>query len=240
MHVDGPKYFFLSYLVLITTSLAISSIFRLLGSLFQNPSGANAVGGFLLLMLVINSGYIIVRTALPPWTICFYWISPFAYSIRALAINEFTSPRWQHQAGTQPGSKLGDESLEAFAFYTERCLLATSCAGHVSSRVDSGCPALFVVLRAGGLCVCGENQVCPVASCSTAGSVLFHLSGPDSRSFIPRMIWRSHLSSITLRHPNCPGFSLPSAPLVTQRCDFLEFVLSRCACRLSALACRPF
>jgi hypothetical protein len=87
---------------------------------------ANAVSGFMLLMLIINSGFIIARGSLPPWTIYFYWVSPFAYSIRALVINEFTSPRWQSLPSVQPGKSLGDVSLGLLDFYTDRCSLSRS------------------------------------------------------------------------------------------------------------------
>ena len=42
-----------------------------------------------------------------------YWLSPFAYSLRAVAINEMTSPAW---------GEAGIQALESFGFQTERCL----------------------------------------------------------------------------------------------------------------------
>ena len=42
-----------------------------------------------------------------------YWLSPFAYSLRAVAINEMTSPAW---------GPVGIQALESFGFQTERCL----------------------------------------------------------------------------------------------------------------------
>lgn len=125
---DGARYFFIAYLILGTASLALTSVFRLVGCLFQNAAAANAVAGFMLLMLIVNSGFIIVRSALPPWIVYFYWISPFAYSIRALVVNEFTSPRWQDLPSAQPGVSLGDASLELLDFYTERCAPARRTA----------------------------------------------------------------------------------------------------------------
>lgn len=57
---------------------------------------ANALGGLTLLMLVVNSGFTIVKDTIPPGWIWAYWISPFAHSVRMLAVNEFKSPRWQY------------------------------------------------------------------------------------------------------------------------------------------------
>lgn len=92
----------------------------MVGAFFSSPAIANATAGFLLLMLVVNSGFVIVRTAIEPWVIWFYYLSPFAYSIRALAINEMTSPRWSAQAPLS-GASIGETALEAFDFFTEEC-----------------------------------------------------------------------------------------------------------------------
>lgn len=117
---DGAGYFFAAYLVLISSSLALTAIFRLLGSLFHNAAIANAASGFVLLMLIVNSGFIIVHDALPPWTVYFYWVSPFAYGIRALVVNEFTSPRWSNPSPNDPDVTQGEAALGLLDFYTER------------------------------------------------------------------------------------------------------------------------
>lgn len=92
----------------------------MVGAFFASPAIANAAAGFLLLMLVVNSGFVIVRTAIEPWVIWFYYLSPFAYSIRALAINEMTSPRWAAPAPFS-GRSIGETALETFDFFTEEC-----------------------------------------------------------------------------------------------------------------------
>ena len=63
-----------------------------------------------------------MHNAIPLWTVYFYWISPFAYGIRALIINEFTSPRWQDLKSPVPGVSLGNASLGQLDFYTDRCV----------------------------------------------------------------------------------------------------------------------
>lgn len=76
-------------------------------------------GALSMLVLIITSGYAIVRTSIPGWWIWAYWISPFAYGLRAVVINELTSPDW---ARIQPGTTetVGDYALKQFAFFTER------------------------------------------------------------------------------------------------------------------------
>ena len=57
---------------------------------------ANSMLGLIILMLILTSGFAIVKTAIPPWWIWIYWISPFSWAWRAAAINEFLSddPSW--------------------------------------------------------------------------------------------------------------------------------------------------
>lgn len=61
--------------------------------------------------------------SIPGWWIWAYWLSPFAYALRAIAVNELTSARWAGQApGGPPGQTLGQQGLEAFGLYSERCV----------------------------------------------------------------------------------------------------------------------
>lgn len=72
-----------------------------------------------MLVLIITSGYAIVRTSIPGWWIWAYWLSPFAYGLRAVVINELTSPGWDAiQSGTT--ETVGVYSLKEFGFFTER------------------------------------------------------------------------------------------------------------------------
>ena len=76
-------------------------------------------GALSMLVLIITSGYAIVRTSIPGWWIWAYWISPFAYGLRAVVINELTSPGWDAiQSGTT--ETVGEYSLKEFGFFTER------------------------------------------------------------------------------------------------------------------------
>lgn len=58
--------------------------------------------------------------AIPPWWIWAYYISPIAYALRGIAVNELTSYRWS--APVRPGSSttIGEAGLESLAFFTER------------------------------------------------------------------------------------------------------------------------
>lgn len=58
-----------------------------------------------------------------------YWISPFAYLLRSIVINEMTSPHWD--IPYSPGRSLGQVRTRLSASSTTRGL-AMSRRGHVS------------------------------------------------------------------------------------------------------------
>ncbi|EFJ39882.1 hypothetical protein VOLCADRAFT_40167, partial [Volvox carteri f. nagariensis] len=89
----------------------------------RNMVVANAAVGFVFVLLILTSGFAIVHNSIPPWAIWGYWISPHAYALRSLVINEMVSPKWQNvpaPPGMQPGLSLGDAALLSFDFYLER------------------------------------------------------------------------------------------------------------------------
>ena len=54
-----------------------------------------------------------LAASIPPWVAWAYWLDPLTYAIRALALSEFTAPRWQRPAPGQPGLSLGMAILRA-------------------------------------------------------------------------------------------------------------------------------
>eukprot|EP00889_Picochlorum_renovo_P001437 jgi/Picre1/28467/NNA_003871.t1 len=73
---------------------------------------ANALGSLILLLLMLTNGFTIIRTSIPDYLIWIYYgLNPLSYGVRALSINELTSPEW--------GSG-GDVVLSAFALSSNR------------------------------------------------------------------------------------------------------------------------
>lgn len=62
---DSAKYFFIFWAILFITSVSSSSVFRFVACFFPNAVVAFAVGGTVLLMLLVNSGYAILRKDIP-------------------------------------------------------------------------------------------------------------------------------------------------------------------------------
>lgn len=94
---------------------------RFLAVLAPNPTLAAAYGGLALLILILTSGFAIVRRSIPGYWIWAYYLSPFAYALRALVVNEFTGPAWMQRVWGVPGARtLGQAALVSFDFATNR------------------------------------------------------------------------------------------------------------------------
>ncbi len=81
-----------------------------------------SAGALTLLVLIITSGYAIVKGSIPGWWIWAYWISPFAYALRSVVINDLRAPSWGAPANpaNPTGLTVGQQSLQSFDFFTER------------------------------------------------------------------------------------------------------------------------
>lgn len=102
--------FFIYFLVCFSASNCLAALFRLYAYGSKTMVVANAIAAFSLLFIMVTNGFTIIRTSIPPYIVWIYWINPFAWALRALAINELTTPRW----GT-----IGTTTLENFGFFTE-------------------------------------------------------------------------------------------------------------------------
>lgn len=104
--------FFTFLLVTWSCSNCLAGLFRLLAYVSSNMIRANALGSLILLLLMLTNGFTIIRTSIPDYLIwVYYGLNPLSYGVRALAINELTSPTW--------GSG-GDLIMESFGIFTDR------------------------------------------------------------------------------------------------------------------------
>ncbi|WIA42005.1 hypothetical protein OEZ86_009302 [Tetradesmus obliquus] len=114
------NYFFIFWVVVVASNLCLTALFRLLAVLAPNPTLGAAYGGLALLILILTSGFAIVRGSIPLYWIWAYYLSPFAYALRALVINEFRSPQWSQKVLGVPGAyTMGQAALISFDFYTD-------------------------------------------------------------------------------------------------------------------------
>ncbi|KAF6263806.1 ABC-2 type transporter-domain-containing protein [Scenedesmus sp. NREL 46B-D3] len=122
-------YFFIFWVVVVASNLCLTALFRLLAVLAPNPTLGAAYGGLALLILILTSGFAIVRGSIPLYWIWAYYLSPFAYALRALVINEFRSPQWTQRVLGVPGaSTMGQAALISFDFYTDEIWIVIGIA----------------------------------------------------------------------------------------------------------------
>jgi len=90
--------FYLTYvLVAFSTALGIGQIFRLVVHLVPSLAQAQPICSLFVLLFVVFSGLTIKGEDIPFYWTWLYWINPLAWGLRALAVNEFSSPTYsQH------------------------------------------------------------------------------------------------------------------------------------------------
>lgn len=94
MAPSAAKYFTFILLVFCNT-LAIGSVFRSVAAWTPRLEIANGLAMVVMMFFIILSGFSILRPSIPDYVIWLYWVSPYAYAMRALAVNEFSDTRWR-------------------------------------------------------------------------------------------------------------------------------------------------
>ncbi|ORY85494.1 putative ABC transporter [Protomyces lactucae-debilis] len=91
--LSGLQYtasqFFINYLFLYFSTMAVYSFFRMLGALVPSLDAATALSGIAIQALVVYAGYIIPRPSMHPWLYWLWYINPLAYGFESMMINEF-------------------------------------------------------------------------------------------------------------------------------------------------------
>jgi ABC-type multidrug transport system ATPase subunit/ABC-type multidrug transport system permease subunit len=111
---SSASNFFIYWFVCFSSSNCFAALFRCFAYGAPSMVVANSTGSFVLLILMITNGFSIVYTSIPDYVVWIYWMNPLSWSLRSLAINELTSPRWN-----EDGSDIGYDTLEAYGFFTE-------------------------------------------------------------------------------------------------------------------------
>lgn len=107
---EASTRFLMFWLQLFTINVYSVSLFMTVAAVTKNDTLAISVASFLMLLLVNTTGFVLNAAAIPAMWKGAFWANPFAWTTRALGINELTAPQW----GT-----LGPEVLEFRGFPTE-------------------------------------------------------------------------------------------------------------------------
>ncbi|KAL2012450.1 hypothetical protein VTN00DRAFT_5168 [Thermoascus crustaceus] len=81
--------FFTYWVVIFSTTICMTAMFRAVGAAFTTFDGASKVSGFLISALIMYTGYMIRKPNMHPWLGWIYWIDPLAYAFQSLLANEF-------------------------------------------------------------------------------------------------------------------------------------------------------
>ena len=96
----GRFFFFL--LIMFMTNVAVGAIFRWCAYATHNQDVANQMSAPIVGVMFLCAGFLILYNNFPRWLIWLYWISPFSWIVRSLAINEFDAGRYDEPFG--PGA----------------------------------------------------------------------------------------------------------------------------------------
>lgn len=86
--------FLCQWLAFFCTHLMALSLFRFLGAAGRTMIIANSIGTFVLLAILLLSGFIIAKNDIGSWMKWAYYLSPLMYGTNAIVINEFLDDRW--------------------------------------------------------------------------------------------------------------------------------------------------
>lgn len=103
--VRDAGHFFIFYAIVILTCFLMSIWFRMLSAIARDEPSAHAIAGPSTGIFIMFGGLFVTLSNLPVWMRWMMWISPFSWSVRALANNEFLSSRYSEI--TDSGIPLG-------------------------------------------------------------------------------------------------------------------------------------
>ena len=89
-YVSTFKAYVMFELVLFLTNLAMASWFFFLSCASPDLNVANPVSMISVLFFLLFAGFVITKEQIPDYLIWIYWINPMAWSIRALAVNQYS------------------------------------------------------------------------------------------------------------------------------------------------------
>lgn len=145
-------YLYFTGLVFLT-GLTLASLFRVIVYVAPTLELAQSLLGPIVGITVIYAGLIIAPSQLPSWLIWAYWISPFSYVLRGLAISEFKSSKYDEPL-QEGGPRQGDVYLDvldiqdeyiwkwiAYLYILGCLLVVTALSIYAMSRSNLGRPA---------------------------------------------------------------------------------------------------
>ncbi|CAK0759197.1 hypothetical protein CVIRNUC_002679 [Coccomyxa viridis] len=108
--------FFTFWLLTFLTHLVAVNMFRLIGTIGRNIVVAFNIAWGVFILVVLLSGYTLIKPNIHPWYIGGYWALPLQWLVMAIMNNEFLDERWQKPDPHSPGQTLGESVMQQFDF----------------------------------------------------------------------------------------------------------------------------
>ena len=106
-YADAGRYF-THFAVVFTQSFNMSVWFRFLSAIGKDEAQAQSMAGPSTGIFMVFGGFFVTLSNMPEWMRWAFWISPFSWSVRALANTEFLSARYDE---ITDGVRLGHKYL---------------------------------------------------------------------------------------------------------------------------------
>ncbi|XP_078170470.1 ABC transporter G family member 45-like isoform X2 [Carex rostrata] len=116
----SPTRFFRHFLILFAIHQMSMSLYRFIATVTRTQVVANVVATAALTTIILFAGFLISGDDIQPWLQWGYWISPFSYSLNAIALNEFLDSRWstEFHYGNMKADTIGKAVLEFRGLFT--------------------------------------------------------------------------------------------------------------------------
>ncbi|KUF88270.1 UDP-3-O- N-acetylglucosamine deacetylase [Phytophthora nicotianae] len=129
--VSDVKLFIIFELVLFLSNLAMGMWFFFLAGALPDANVVMPVGMSSILVFVIFAGFIVTKAQIPDYLIWAHWISPIAWALKALAINQYRSDDFDvcvyadvDYCSKYNGMTMGEYYLDLFGMETEKKWIA--------------------------------------------------------------------------------------------------------------------
>lgn len=83
--------FFTFWIIIITSAMAMTALYRMIGAAFPTFDAATKVSGLATSAFFLYMGYMIAKPEIKDWFVWIFWINPMSYAYEALLGNEFES-----------------------------------------------------------------------------------------------------------------------------------------------------
>ncbi|EXL65011.1 ATPase [Fusarium oxysporum f. sp. conglutinans race 2 54008] len=111
VHATTASQFFIFFLSVFETTLAMSMVFRTIAAVTGTLPQAMAISGFLVLAMVTYTGFVLPDPYMHPWFKWISYINPLSYAFEALLVNQANGTNYPCSHLVPPYPNLTDDTF---------------------------------------------------------------------------------------------------------------------------------